>query len=513
MGGFELARQELNDKRMAEGLRVNLSGHQMFVFAARKGAGGVTMDYLMQILLREYPNGVSFAPMALRLLQQKVPLKESQIEGLKAQMFQLGDGLWFSSGMISDENAQAELRSQAATWMAEQGCFSVERLFEGFCSLLRNIATTEHFAAFLRHLGFTVAAWRNIGFFCFQPPASLDERLAEASKTIVELLEEADGMLALNEIEEAMPHLTAEALEGLRMQFLPEVHMTEVGGIPCWRDTKAIHLPDDFAERLTTAVDTLVALGEKVSAAKLGFALNLFYGIRFREEYALPDNGAFMRVCAKYYQGGNYAFPNMKKPRVKADGLSVPAKRRRSPNTRFCNLGVPIGTELVFTKDIHITCTVMNDSNQVQYDGKAWAISALATHLLSVSSANGFYYFSCEGETLWDRRLRLEREGVLDGNPAKETPSPAAVRDAESGIIGLSGQPLSLATWHAFKSAGTNPRVAEWERRIKMGESIDEIAQESGYAVSTVKVQVGDRRRYFKACEINKIVPEGGADV
>jgi hypothetical protein len=80
-------------------------------------------------------------------------------------------------------------------------------------------------------------------------------------------------------------------------------------------------------------------------------------------------------------------------------------------NTRFSNLGVPVGAELLFIKDRHISCVVQNGLNQVEYDGNAWAISALANHLLGVSSGNGFRYFSYDGEILWDRRLRLEREG------------------------------------------------------------------------------------------------------
>lgn len=470
-------------------------------------------DEVMQALLRECPHGVSFAPMTLRLLRQKIPLEDSQIEGLKAEMFQMGDGPWFSREMISDKKAQLALRGQVTAWLSEQGCFSVERLFEDICGVLRHVATPENLAAFLRHLGFTVAAWRRSGFFCFRPPPSLDERLAEISKTIAELLEKADGTLALSEIEEAMPLLTARALEGVRGRFLPELHRTEVGGVPCWRSAEAIPLPEDFAEKLTTAVDTLVALEEKVSVRNLEFALNLLYCIRFREEHALPDNGAFMRVCAKHYQGGNDVFSNTKRPRVTTNDLSAPAKRVRSPNTRFRNLGVPIGATLVFTKDSHITCIVLDDSNQVEYEGRPWAISALAIHLLNVSAANGFCHFSYKGETLWERRLRLEREGAQEGNPAKDISPPAAVREADSDIVGLEGQSLSPATWRAFRSAGTNPRVAEWTRRVKNGESVENIADESGFMVSTVKEYINNRRRYLLVCANNGITPEGGADV
>ena len=228
----------------------------------------MTTAELLVALARECPNGVSFNPMAVRLLRQKVPFEDWQIEDLKATMFQLGSGLWFSREMISDDESRLAFEGQATEWLKEHGCFSVERLFEDFCGVLRHIDTPEVCAAFLRHLGFTVAAWGKGGHFCSLPSPNLDDSLAAISETIAGWLEEADGTLAFNEIEQAMPHLTAEALEGIRVHFLPEVHEAEVGGVPCWRSAEAIPLPEDFSEKLTTVVDTLVALEEKVSAAK-----------------------------------------------------------------------------------------------------------------------------------------------------------------------------------------------------------------------------------------------------
>jgi hypothetical protein len=174
---------------------------------------------------------------------------------------------------------------------------------------------------------------------------------------------------------------------------------------------------------------------------------------------------------------------------------------------------VPIGAELVFTKDSHITCTVLDDSNQVGYDGKAWSISALVTHLLGVSSANGFCYFSYEGEVLWDRRLRLERADTEDEDQTAEMSPLAEVQNAESKIIGLEGRPLSPSTWRGFRADGTNPRVAMWARRVENGESVEQIARESGYAVTTMKVMISNFHLYFKVCKLNGIVPEAAADV
>lgn len=473
----------------------------------------MTTTELSEVLARECPNGVSFDPMAVRLLRQKIPFEDRQIEDLKSTMFQLGSGLWFLREMILDDESRLALEGEAMEWVMEHGCFSVERLFNDFCNVLNHISTPEDCAAFLRHLGYTVVVWEKRGHFCYLPSFSnLNDSLVAISEKIAGWLEEADGTLTFHEMEQAMPHLTAEALESIRVNFLPEVHNAEVGGVPCWCSTEAIPLPEDFSEKLTTTVDTLVALEERISATNLEFALNLLYCIRFRKEYALPDKDTFMRVCAKHYQGGNYVFPNTKKPRVKSNYWSMPGRRVRSPNTRFRSLGVPIGAELVFTKDSNINCIVLDDFNQVEYDGKAWAISALVNHLLEASSANGFCYFSYEGEILWDRRLRLERMDKQDEYQVEEMP-PSGEHEAESKIIGLKGRPLSPSTWRNFRADGRNPRVAVWARRVKNGESVEQIARESGFALPTMKVMISNFHLYFKVCRLNGIVPEGDADV
>ena len=472
----------------------------------------MTTAELLTALAREYPNGVSFDPMAVLLLRQKVPFEDWQIEDLKAGMFQLGSGLWFSCEMISDDESRLMLEEQAMEWLMEYGCFSVERLFEHFCGVFHHIATPEDWTAFLRYLGFTVAVWRKGGYFCSQPPPNLDVCLVAISETISGWLEEADGMLTFNEIELAMPHLTTDALEYIRLHFLPEVQKTDVGDVPCWRNTESITLPEDFSEKLTAVVETLAMMEQNVTAARLEFGLNLSYRTRFREEYALQDSDTFMRVCAKHYRGKNDVFPNKKKTSLSANDLPVPGRRVRSPNTRFRNLGVPVGGELVFTRDSNITCVVLDDINRVEYDGKAWSISRLAMHLSDGSSVNGFYHFSYEGEILWERRLRLEQEGKRDEYQVEEMPT-TKVLVAESKIMGLGGRPLSPSTWRGFCTDGTNPHVSAWARRVENGECVEQIAQQSGYTLSTMKVMISNFHLYFKVCRLIGIEPEADADV
>jgi hypothetical protein len=84
---------------------------------------------------------------------------------------------------------------------------------------------------------------------------------------------------------------------------------------------------------------------------------------------------------------------------------------------------------------------------------------------------------------------------------------------AEGEIIGLEGRPLSSSTWRGFRADGTNPHVAVWARRVKNGESVEQIARESGYALSTMKVRISNFHLYFKVCKLKGIVLEGVADV
>ena len=151
----------------------------------------MTTAELLAILVLECPNGVSFDPMAVRLLRHKAPFEDWQIEDLKAAMFQLGSGLWFSCEMISNDESRLAFCEQVATWLKEHGCFSVERLFISFYGVLRHIATPKDCASYLRHLGFTVAVWGKGGHFCSLPAPSLDDNLMAISATIAGWLEEA----------------------------------------------------------------------------------------------------------------------------------------------------------------------------------------------------------------------------------------------------------------------------------------------------------------------------------
>jgi len=274
---------------------------------------------ILTALEKARPNGLSLEPMAIRLLRQEVHFEDWQIEEIKTAMFQVESRLWFSSKMILDDNTLRVFQKQIRDWLDAHDCFSVEQLFKKFRDVLRHIATPNDCASFLQHLRYQVVRWKELSF-CTSSSLRLRETLETTSKTISEKIDAMGGMLPFQEIEQEMPYLTAEALERIRMQLLPEIHKIEVSDMPCWCTAAVISLPDDFSEKLTSIIDTLVVLEEKVSVGNIEFALNLFYRTSFRKQYDLLDNDTFIKVCMKNYQGENAISFKIRKNCVSAIG-------------------------------------------------------------------------------------------------------------------------------------------------------------------------------------------------
>ncbi|MDR3126696.1 MAG: GIY-YIG nuclease family protein [Rickettsiales bacterium] len=87
---------------------------------------------------------------------------------------------------------------------------------------------------------------------------------------------------------------------------------------------------------------------------------------------------------------------------------AVDEQRTRRGVMSFTELDIPINAVLIFTRDESITCTVIGE-REVEYEGEPYKISALAERLIGYHDT-GMKYFMYEGETLWNRRIRLESE-------------------------------------------------------------------------------------------------------
>ena len=90
-------------------------------------------------------------------------------------------------------------------------------------------------------------------------------------------------------------------------------------------------------------------------------------------------------------------------------------EQTRREQFRFSMVDIAPGSVLTFSKDELITATVVDDK-RIDFQGEITSTSAAATKLLhrigwTLRAAQGPLYWIYEGETLAERRIRLENEG------------------------------------------------------------------------------------------------------
>lgn len=87
---------------------------------------------------------------------------------------------------------------------------------------------------------------------------------------------------------------------------------------------------------------------------------------------------------------------------------------RRQPPFNFEMVQIPVGSELTFYDD-EVTTATVHSRNKIIFEGEVTSLSAAALIILrragfNWSSAAGPYYWLYDGETLPERRARMERE-------------------------------------------------------------------------------------------------------
>jgi hypothetical protein len=90
------------------------------------------------------------------------------------------------------------------------------------------------------------------------------------------------------------------------------------------------------------------------------------------------------------------------------DKTKIIDSKNHRDKTLFSEIGIQIGTILTYIYAEKIICKVISDK-KVKYKNKEWTISRLAVSLVGYR-VSGYKYFKYDGETLWDRRKRLEKE-------------------------------------------------------------------------------------------------------
>ena len=96
------------------------------------------------------------------------------------------------------------------------------------------------------------------------------------------------------------------------------------------------------------------------------------------------------------------------------DRKSLEAVRERRPRVNLGALGIAPGDQLTFSRDDAIVTIVVPDG-KVNFDGEIMSLSAAALKALNrmgytTTSASGSEYWMFDGETIDERRRRLEAE-------------------------------------------------------------------------------------------------------
>lgn len=77
----------------------------------------------------------------------------------------------------------------------------------------------------------------------------------------------------------------------------------------------------------------------------------------------------------------------------------------------FESLGIPVGSELVFTRDSSVTVKTVDTTSKVMYNGQVMTLSGVAVSLIG-RSARGAKYFKYNGIRLETMYNNMVRDGV-----------------------------------------------------------------------------------------------------
>lgn len=97
------------------------------------------------------------------------------------------------------------------------------------------------------------------------------------------------------------------------------------------------------------------------------------------------------------------------------DKIALEKAKRRREAFNFAMVDIPVGSILTFSRDPEITCTVLDKKN-IEFEGEKTSLSSSALGIFhrmgyEWKSVAGTDYWQFDGETLSERRRRIEEDG------------------------------------------------------------------------------------------------------
>ena len=93
--------------------------------------------------------------------------------------------------------------------------------------------------------------------------------------------------------------------------------------------------------------------------------------------------------------------------------------KSKRPRTTFALIGVQIGTVLALDMDPKVTVKTVDKKSTVELsNGERMTLSAAADKLMREKGkkwqgVSGFWHFKFNGESLWDIRMKMEKDGLI----------------------------------------------------------------------------------------------------
>ena len=475
----------------------------------------MTLNELQRALIQEYPDGVSFGHLALRLLQRKLPeATDALLEQLKAGMFRRPDEVWLFMQHVMDDEVLAEFAKFADTRSREAGYLTLHALrlrFEGRLRLLHTPADYEAFFAYF----FRNPSWRlsqEVGVHALQRPHAepLQALLERDAARVSAMVEAAGGALRNSDALAELPHLDGESLAVVMKKFAPDIHEVDLDGEQGWQRVDAIHLPDDFSDKLTRILERMLELDFKATLDSVNFALSMEYGVHFRKEHALEDDVLFRRVVEKHYKGAEKIgwrfgarFAKVKEEiEERAEKQSVRIEPK--PSQIIGQSGKALSAH---TWDCYVRN--WNDPRRLEIAHlKAQGVSSA-----EIAKRYNLTKGTIDGWILWTHHNMpkiLELNGMTEAD-LDVTPSRRRVGLSErmqSEIMGLEGKPLQAHVWKEFKKRYKHPLREEMVKMVAEGMTVAEIAKKVGYCKGYISEIVQLQQRMPKILELNGMTEE-----
>lgn len=266
-------------------------------------------------LIKNYPNGFTFEPMTIRLLEAKANLgkwDDDIIDDLKNQIItRTMDNVYLFPEQIADSNTRIEVVNTAEKWIKDFGCFSLNALRERFQFRIKNLPDDDIFG-FERFLELLheYDAYRTAWHPPLPPGKTRLTRAVGANKEIVmkklascieELIDElhvpTEGQLL-----EKIPALDSTLLSTITKERLPFVMKTEYDGCT-WYSKKETSIPVDLSEKIASCIQQIEAVDMLVTEDTLLILLSLVYQTNFMKSYHIPDNRSFRTLIEQHYDG------------------------------------------------------------------------------------------------------------------------------------------------------------------------------------------------------------------